>query len=965
MRDWERYVRGHLALPDLARAREARIVRELAAQLEDFYLDALSRGMTEDEADAHARAQITDWQQFAAALTNIDRPHARSRVDRWSERLDDRARQQSRGWRLLALLSDFWQDLRYAHRRIIAEPGFTAAMVLTLGLGIGLCCLLFAFLNGILLQPLPGAREPERLVSLQMPVAYPYVEQFRSELSRDHGGGVASAITAFIGPVPFNVTRDSGSGNDAGHARPERIFGHIVSLEYFATLGVQPLLGRFFDASASADASAAVVVSERFWRTRLNADPAIVGRTLRINGGHATIIGVASKDFLGVFPLNPADLFVPLTADPALAPELGGNVLTNPNATPFRVVFRLAPGETLSHAREAIAAQQRQLDQRYGKTDAAVPVTQRRPRVQLMTAGGLMPWPPELRKIPIVFFSILIILILSFTCANLGGLMLARGDGRAREIAVRLSLGASRWRLVRQLLTESSLLALAGGAVGYLAAYALFALLVRSLADTQSFFAATRLTPDLRVAITTFAMTALAGTLVGLIPALAATRPDLLRGLRDASLLGTGRHRRLGLRNLFIVYQMTAATALTLVVGFMVSGVIRSASVDLGVDTERLWLFSLDLARDGYTRDEAQRFLLGLPDRLSSVNGVDRVSVADEVPFSGQLANTPITVIDADGRETVRPVVLQRIGPGYFAALGIPVLRGAEFTADQLRATPAPTRASASASASAAAAAGPAESMQANALVPVVINETAARKLFGDREPIGALLRQNQRRLQVVGVARYGKPPLFASEPTPTVMLPLTASDVVPGPAQGLTVIVRSRAGMSLPTIAGALATLDTSASPFNLRTMNEAIQQMDRGVQYSTGFYSILGAFAIGLASIGLAGVTAQAVSRRRKEIGIRVALGAQRWNVVRLVMREAIAMVAIGVGLGLAAAFVVGRVIAAINIEMGRALVSMANPLMVLALPMFLMLVAIVTCYLPARRSSAIDPLVTLREE
>jgi predicted permease len=1017
MRDWEHYVRGHLSLLELSRERESRMVGELASQLEEFYLDAIARGMTDAEADAHARAQITDWRGLADTLTAVDRTRGRGR-GRWpgpGPGLADRSR-----WPLAA---DLWRDIRYASRRLGARPGFTLASLLTLGLGIGLCCLLFAFLNGLILQPLPGAREPGRLVSLQAQVSYPYFEQYRDN-SR-----IASSVAAFIGPVPFNISRD-GERNDGGTGtQTERIFGHVVSPEYFETLGVEPLLGRLFTAKATSASTStsvsasesAVVVSERFWRTRLNADPAAIGRTLRINGGHATIIGVAPKDFLGVFPITPADVFLPITANPALAPELAGDVLTSPTSTPFRVVFRLAPGQTFASALEAITTQTRQLDERYGQPDPTRSSSTRststgassaisgsagsaaadsgtmgsgsrqtlRPRVQLLAAGGLLPTPPELRTIPLVFYGVLIALILTFTCANLAGLMLAQGDARRREIAVRLSLGASRARLVRQLSSESLLLAIGGGLAGFAAAYALLALLVRAVSGAQSFATVLRLTPDLRVALVTFAISALAGMLFGLIPALAATRPDVMRGLRDTAALsggsgggGVARYRRFGVRNLFIVYQMTAATALTVVVGFMVAGVLRSATVDLGVDPDRAWLFSLDLARDGYTREEARTFLLGLPDRLATLNGVERVSFSDDVPFNTALTSTPVSVTAADGREAIHAVTLQRIGPGYFATLGIPMLRGSELTDDQLRTRiGVPPQGNVPANASP----NPAEP----ALLPVVINQTAARQLFGDRDPLGAIIRQDQRLLQVVGVARYGKPRIFANEPPPMLMLPLTAADVVPGPPQGVTILIRSRAagiGIALAALTAALAQTPPrasvapasastaagaaapgSASVFNLRTLREANTQMDRGVQYGTALYSILGAFAIGLASIGLAGVTAQAVVRRRKEIGIRMALGAQRWSVLRLVMREAIIMVSIGVTLGIFTAMLLGRVLTAMNTEFNRtmALGVGGNPLLVLAAPLLLMLVAIVTSYLPARRSSTIDPLITLREE
>ncbi len=408
----------------------------------------------------------------------------------------EQLREENRDRRGMPALETLARDLRFVIRTLWKSPGFTSVAVVTLALGIGLCSSLFSVLNGLVLAPLPGAREPGRLVALQAPVTYPYFERYRDE------SGVASPPAAFIGPTPFGVSAASG-------ARPERISGHLVSPEYFSTLGVAPSLGRFFDPALERPGAApTVVVSERFWRMRLNADPSALGRTLQVNGRPATLVGVAQKGFLGVFPANPADLFIPVTADPSVAPELAGDVLHRTTEPIFRVVLRLAPHVAVAGAEAALEVQTRRLDEEAGKRD---PNRDKQGRLaRLILAGGRTPMPSDQRSLFILIYGLMMGLILSFTCANLAGLTLARGSARGREIAIRLSVGATRFRLIRQLLMESVVLATIGGGAGLAAVYVLLNLLARSLAGSSPFPPEDHLAPDLRVALLTFVISALA-----------------------------------------------------------------------------------------------------------------------------------------------------------------------------------------------------------------------------------------------------------------------------------------------------------------------------------------------------------------------------------------------------------------------------------------------------------------------
>lgn len=334
------------------------------------------------------------------------------------------------GW---APLERLVQDLGFAVRTVRKSPGFSLTSALTLAVGMGLCSFLFNTLDALLLRPLPGARAPEQLAASQGPVPFPYFESYRDLTD------VAAAVAAYRGPVPFNLALESG-----GAERPERIVGHLVSLEYFSTLGAEPFLGRFFDPHLERRGAApTAVVSERFWRTRLNANPQALGRVLWINGQRATIVGITQKDFLGLFPMSPADIFVPVTADAAVAPELAGNVLDSPTSRTFRIVLRLAPSATMTAVEAALDVRTRQLDDAYGNRESNRENTPR--RVRLIAAGSVAPFPTELRSLVVVFMGAMTALILTFTCANLAGLVLARGSAVSPWAPAACAWSASCW----------------------------------------------------------------------------------------------------------------------------------------------------------------------------------------------------------------------------------------------------------------------------------------------------------------------------------------------------------------------------------------------------------------------------------------------------------------------------------------------------------------------------------------
>jgi predicted permease len=833
------------------------------------------------------------------------------------------------GWAGLERLA---QDFRFAFRTVRSSPGFALACILTLAVGLGLCSFVFNTLDASLLRPLRGVREPAQLVATQGPVSFPYFERYR-DLS-----GVATSVAAYSGPVPFNLALGNGDATQT-----ERVSGHLVSLEYFSTLGAQPLLGRFFDPGLERRGGVpTAVVSEAFWRTRMNADSSAIGRTVWINRQQATIVGVAGKGFHGLFPITPADLFVPVTADPAVAPELAGNVLDNPAARVFRVFLRLAPGVGMTAAESALDGSARQLDDAYGFSPPNAENTPR--RVRLLRADGVAPYPTELRTVVVVFLSAMAALILTFTCANLAGLVLARTSARRHELALRLALGAGRGRLVRQLLAETVLLAVAGGAAGLAATYGFVELLTRVVSDSPLFRLAEQLAPDFRVAALTVFVSAATGVALGLLPALAITGTDLAGGLKAHPGASLTRYRRLGLRNLFVVYQVTAAMTLVVIMGFMISGIRSGASRDPGFSSAGLSVFSLDPARDGYSPEQSARVLADLPERLVEANSVEAAALMDSRLFQQFVLPDRSASIPAADRagETIQRVAVQSIGPGFFATLGVSIQRGAEFSGRDLAA-----------------------GVAVDTPLPAVINHTAA-ELFGHTDSLGTVFRLDERVLQVTGVVNYGLPPPFSASATPTVFLPLTLQDLQLARPQGVAAVVRAHEGDGLERARKALQRLDPNLTTFNARTIGDQLGDLYAVVGYTQAIYGVVGLFALVLASVGLAGVTAHAAMRRRKEIGIRMALGAGSPQVLGLVMREGVIMTALGVSIGFALAYALARLLMAMSSQLGQTIaVGVGNPTRLLAGPAMLIAVTALACYLPARRSAQMNPLVALREE
>ncbi len=836
----------------------------------------------------------------------------------------------------LEYLSEMRGDMRYAWRALIKSPGFALVGIISMGLGIGLTTNVYSSKWAVLFRDLPAAANAKKLVMLQQSadgdlaaVSYYYIEQFREQKS------LFTGVAAFETGVPFNVTFQG-----ALNSKPQRVFGQLVSPDYFSVLGVQPRLGRVLSPELDKPGDAPVVViSERFWRNRLNSSPDAIGQTLRLNGQIATIVGIAPKDFNGALSINPSELFVPITVPAALAPELANDVLHQRSAKEFLAMMCLAPGITIDSAEAGLDSVTRRLDEEGSSSSAR---SDKGRRVTLLPAGTSIPIPRKVKPALIGFLVALMGLVITLACMNLANMLIARGANRRKELAIRLAVGASRFRLVRQMMSEGTLLSLLGGIAGFALAYGLGVL--------NSHFTPPMIVPqesdfylDWHAGVFAFGLAILCGVGFSLAPALQATRADLTPALKEGSALQLPGYRRFGLRNLLMVAQVAASLMLLLLTGFLVMGISKQSNIQTKFDANAMVLFSLDPVRDGSAPEKAQALFEKLPGRLQTTGPVRSIALAAHPPFTSEVEPTQLSAEDSPGSSQVlRPVIEETVGAGYFATLSEPMLAGREFAEPDQR-----------------------RQADGSQTLPAILNESAARGFFGNGNALGKRVRDDQQSYEVVGLVRDLKDVLGFSQPI--IYLPLTPRNFARPPAGGITILVRSDAGKdALSAIRNEIALIDPDLNILNMQTLDAYLDRSQSAMRFSVQTYGGMGVFGLVLAAIGLAGITAYSVAQRRKEIAIRTALGASRAQVLGLVLREGAALVAAGTVLGFLGAIGLAKIVSALaNMFVDALKVGTNDPRLLVGAPLLLAAVAMLACYVPARRSVQIDPLKALREE
>ena len=828
-------------------------------------------------------------------------------------------------------------DLRYGWRALRKSLGFALVGIISMGLGIGLTTNVYSSKWATLFHDLPGAGNAKRLVMLQEStegdlarISYYYVERYREQKR------LFSGVAAFETGVPFNVTF-SGEASE----KPERVFGQLVSADYFAVLGVKAQQGRVFSPEVDKSGDAAVaVISDRFWRNRLHASPEALGQTLRLNGQLATIVGITPKGFQGALAVNPSELFVLITAPATLAPELANDVLHRRDAKQFLPLLCLAPGVTMESAEAGLDAITRELDE---QDSYSLRRTEKGRRITLLSAGTSIPIPQKVKPALIGFFLALMGLIIALACLNLANILIARGANRRKELAIRLSVGASRFRIVRQMVSEGILLSLMGGLAGMALAYV--------LAQLNAHFSAPTIVPvesypglDWRAGVFAFALAIACGVGFSLAPALQATKADLTPALKEGSALQLPGYRRLGLRNLLIVIQVAASLMLLLITGFLVLGISKSTGIQTKFDPRTMYLLSLDPIRDGYTPEKAQTLFEKLPEIIKSVGGVRSVAFADQPPFSTEFEPTPMAAEDSSQpTKVLQSVVEETVGARYFATLDETLLAGREFDERDQRAQTGAAKA-----------------------LPAIVNESAAHKLFGVGNALGKRIRDDKEQAyEVVGVVHNMKDVEGLSQSI--VYVSLTQRDFARPPAGGIAILVRSDARADvLRSIGSEVSFVDPRLNIFYAQTLADYLDRSRSALQFSVQTYGAIGLFGLVLAAIGLAGVTAYAVAQRRKEIAIRTALGATKLQVLRLVLREGAALVFCGTLFGFMGAIALAKIVSALaNMFVDALSIGMTDPLLLAGAPFLLAAVALLACYVPARKAAKIDPLRALRQE
>jgi predicted permease len=831
-------------------------------------------------------------------------------------------------------LSEMRRDMQYAARALAKSPSYALVGILSLALGIGLTTNVYTQAWVLFTRTLSGVANPKQLVTAETPASYPYIERYRDQ--KDLFTGVAAVQNS----VEFNVALPGQT------AKPDRVYGQLVSPDYFSVLGMEPQRGRLLSADLDKTGGVpAVVISDRYWRSHFNADPDVIGQTIRLNGQNATIVGVTPGKFDGALTGNPAEIFVPITVSATLAPELSDDVLHNRNLKAFQFLMRLAPGVTIDSAESALDGITRRLD----KDDPlAPPQADKARRVVLMGAGTRVQIPRQLRPKVLGFYTALMAIVTAIACLNLATMALARGTGRRKELAIRLAVGASRFRLIRQMVTEGILLSLLGGAAGFALAWALTAITAHTRLPAGSPLSPDR-SIDWHTALFAFALAVACGIGFSILPALQATKTDVAPALKQGSAVQLSGHKRFGLRNLAMAAQVAGSLLLLLVTGFLVLGILKSNSVQTNFNPRTVAFLFIDPVRDGYSPQKSQAVFERLPDRLRSSPAITSFALAVQPPYlPGDDDDFQLTVDDPHASSPVQKGVnKQTVGAGFFAVINEPILAGREFDEPDQRLN---------IDATSAASGTP---------LPLILNQKAARALFASGNPIGKHLRGDRRSYEVVGVVPNMKD---AGGMTQGIAyLPLTRHDFAQPPSGGIVIVARGHSAEdAIGGVRSVVASMDPNLTLFNVQTLSEYLELIRAAMRSALRTFGGIGLFGLILSTVGLAGVTGYAVAQRRKEIGIRMALGARKTQVLSLVLREGATLIAVGTVIGFLGAVALAKAMSALASEFSDAFSLGTNdPRLLLGAPLLLAALAMLACYLPARRAVKIDPLKALRQD
>jgi predicted permease len=879
-----------------------RIEREVEAELR-FHMEErvrvlMNSGLTAESAQLRAEKEFGDIEDARRYMNEIDRQAETNR-------------------RRKDYMGDLWQDITYAVRKLKSAPVFAATVILTLSVGIGGTTTVMNLINATMLRP-PQIENPDQ-VAWVVPLhkngrfeqwAYPDFADYRAQ-SKSWTGVVAQG----------NI------GVTLGGAEPIRLQGLAVSGNYFDVLGVRPNPGRGFRADEDVQGATAVpvVLSHPFWRRRFNNDSSIVGKTIEINRLSATVVGIAPDGFTGLRVGEDTYLWFPFAAVPHL--RVGrDNLFSWRGSQAYTVVGRFKPdAEVESAIAEASVIATR-------IWDSGRPENERRGLTVQRIRGGLHP-ASRAKMVPVLSLIMVVpLLVLGVACANVANLFISRAVHRQKELALRSALGASRGRLVRQLLTECAILGLLSGAVGLLASYGLTAIIEQSAQLPSD---VTRLlVPDARVLIITFGISLAAGAIFGLVPALAATRSAIAATLKNDGIsvqVGRGRHR---LRNVFVVSQMALSLTLLITAGLFVGSLQKALRVDMGFDPSRVIVSHFELTGQRYDTSRISRFNADLLADITARPGVEAAAVADVIPLSGSSSSTSIRREgEPRGNDNQIQSFTASVTSGYFETLRINITQGRGFGPTDVAGSP----------------------------LVAVINERLASMLWPGQNPVGKrfLVGDRTAPVEVIGVARNSKIRTLAESTELPFFWAPDAQDRVG--TQGW-LIVRSKASTAeaVATIRAAYAAIDPSLPVEGLEPMEMGVARTVDGQRAGATLLGVFGTLGLVLAGFGIFGVIAQGVAARTREIGIRMSLGARAADVVRDFVREGLSLTLIGAVVGVAISLALSKVLSSLLFGL-----TATDGLTFMAATVGLVAIAGLASFVPARRAAKVDPLIALRSD
>ena len=811
------------------------------------------------------------------------------------------------------------KDLRYAIRSLIKRPGFVAVAVITLALGIGANTAIFSLVNTVLLRSLPVER-PHEIISVAVrgkddsmsAFSYPNYRDYR-----DRNDALSGLLVYRF--VPLSLSRTGGN---------ERVWGYEVSGNYFDVLGVKAIKGRTFlpDEDKTPLSSPVAVLSFDSWQKRFGGDPDIVGKDVLLNNHQFKVIGIAPEGFKGTELVYSPEIW--LTASMMEWVEPGATWLDNRKSKNFFGIGRLKPGVSIRQAEASLNILAQQLNEQY-------PDANEGQTIRIVPPGFIL---PDLRGAVVSFTWVLmaaVALVLVITCTNLAGLMLARATDRRREIAIRLAMGANRVRLMRQLLTESVLLSVLGGVAGVLLALWIIDVLL-AFKPPIDFPLAMDVTVDWRVLLFSLAVSLAAGTIFGLAPALQATRPGVSQALRETSAQGGAARTRL--RSVLVVAQIAISLVVLIAAGLVVRTLQQLQTMNPGFDPRNALTMSFDLGLQGYDKARGQQFYRQLIERVQAVPGVKSAAVSSYIPLSINYNSNNVFIEGEPARrgENAPTAMVANVGPRYFETMGTPIVSGREFT----------------------------EQDQAESEQVAIVNETFVRKFipaaktsgdavgkrFSFSSPGGPWVR-------IAGVAKDGKYFNIAEDQRAFAWDPMSQDYS----AQGILMVRTNGSPESLfAAVRKEVQSVDPNLPLFDVKTMTEHMRLALFPARIAATVLGVFGLVALMLSAIGIYGITSYTVAQRTHEIGIRLALGAQLRDVLKLVLSHGLKLTIIGAAIGLFGAYLATRAITSVLYG-----VSATDPFTFVFVSVVLIAVALLASYVPSRRAMKVDPLVALRNE